>query len=108
MLTESDVACLKLLKSKRYNKKTLQHLLDDRTVKAISECALNVLRGKVKLSSNQKSKLKKYKKEVRYLVGGKNKRQKKKVIVQKGAGFLPFLIGPAISLITSLLTKKSD
>ena len=104
-MKEADVSCLQLLKSKRYNKSILKLLLDEQTVKAISECALNVLKGNAKLTDYQKGKLKKYKKEVRYLSVGKNIRQKKKVIIQKGSGFLPFLIGPALTLISSLLRK---
>jgi len=105
MLKEKDLLCLKFLQSRKFNKKTLKNLLDDNTVRAISECALNLLRGKLKVDQKQKKKLSKYKKELRYLVVGKSKGLKKKIIVQSGGGFLSVLIPAAITLISTLLGK---
>ena len=106
MLKEQDLLCLKLLQSKKFNKKSLKYLLDDSTVRAISECALNLLKGKLKIDAKQKKKLGKYKNELRYLAGGKNKKEKKKIIEQKGRGFLGFLIPAAVSLLSSLFSPN--
>jgi len=107
MLSKKQVAVLQLLKAKKFQKNALKTLVDDDSVRAISECCLNALHGKLKLKKKQKEKLTKFKKEIRYLVNGKNKRLKKKLIIQKGSGFLPWILGPAISLISSLFTKDA-
>jgi hypothetical protein len=106
MIKRQDLLCLKLLQSKKFSKAALRHLLDESTVRAIAECALNLLKGKLRVSPRHKNKLSQYKNELRYLVDGKSKERKKKIIIQKGDGFLPFLLAPAISLISSLFSKN--
>ena len=107
MLSKKQLASLQLLKAKKFRKKALKTLVDDDSVRAISECCLNVLHGNLKLKKKQKQKLTKYKKEIRYLVHGKNKLKKKKLVIQRGGAILPWIIGPAISLISSLFNKNA-
>lgn len=72
-------------------------------IKAICECCLNTLKGNIKLSSNQKSQLRKHKSVLRQLVDKKKPLfQKRRLIVQKG-GFLNILIPAALTALTSLI-----
>lgn len=76
--------------------------LPNRTVKAICECTLNVLKGNVPLSTTQKRSLAKYKSTLRKIGTKKGSLfTKKKLIVQQG-GFLNILIPAAISAISTL------
>ena len=72
---------------------------------SICECVLNVLNRNIKLKKPALKKLLKHKAVLRRLAKKrKNFFLKKKLLIQKGAGFLPLLIGPAIALISSLLS----
>lgn len=78
---------------------------DRKLIKAICECALNVLSGNIKISPNLKSKLSKHRNTLRRLVCTKNScwKSKKRLIVQKGQGVIPLLIGPIISLLSEII-----
>lgn len=82
---------------------------DKKLIKCICECALNVLRGVVSLKNCQLNKLKKHKNILRKLASkSKNKnswKNKKRVIVQKGGSFLPFLLQPILDGILKLFIK---
>ena len=70
---------------------------------AISEIVKNVLLGNVKLTSQDIKKLGRYKKVLRTLATRKPKlAHRRRLLVQHG-GFLPTLIGPALSILASLL-----
>ena len=89
------------------DRKHCAHLLknaDNELINCICECALNVLRGNVPLDAKQKKNLQKYKNQLRQLTSNSSL-HKKKTIVQKGSGFLPFLLGPIISVLGSLFKK---
>lgn len=82
---------------------------DKKLVNYICECALNVLKGVVSLKNNNLQKLKKHKQTLRKLIknnGQKNTwKAKKRVIVQRGGSFLPFLLEPVLSALISTLLK---
>ena len=89
-------------------RRALLKTADKNIVRGICECALNILHGVVSLSKQQKSKLKKYKNVLRKLVDVRKKSRKswklkKRLIVQKGEGFLPYILGPLISTLLSNL-----
>ena len=71
----------------------------------ISECCLNVLNGTIPLTNAQKSKLVKHKKILRRLANEKLSVAKRKKVIQSGKGFLGALLVPAVSLLTSLLSR---
>lgn len=101
------IALLSALRhSDKNSRVALLRLADQKLIKYICECALNVLKGVVSLKTCEKKKLKKYKKVLRKLVaksGRKNSwKSKKRILVQKGGGFLPFLLQPILSIISSL------
>lgn len=77
--------------------------LDLKTVKLVCECAYNILRGNVALTSEQKNHLRKHVMQLRALTRKGDKIEKKKQIIQRGGGaFLPALLIP---IVTTLLTE---
>ena len=75
------------------------------TLNCLCECAKNILRGNIKLSRSQLSKLKKHKSAIRNITLKKTPLYTKRKLLQRG-GFISALIGPAISLLTSLFTRN--
>ena len=75
-------------------------------VDCVCEMCLNLLNGNIAVNSKTKSKLGQYKDVLRTL---SNKKvpyvKRKRLLVQTGNGFLPFLIPPVLSLISSLAGK---
>ena len=72
-------------------------------IKAIAECALNLLTNRIKLNSSQKRKLKRHKETLRYVAHkGTNIKKKRRALQQKG-GFLASLLPLAISAVSSLV-----
>ena len=107
MITKESANLLRLLtKAKPKVRKALLQNADSDLIRSICECSYNVLQGNVPLNKREKNKLKKYKKELRYLVkkGPTLKQKKKRIIVQKG-GFLTALIAPILGGILSSLFK---
>jgi hypothetical protein len=72
----------------------------------VSECALNVLRGNVKLSDYKKRKLRKFKRQLRAVT---DKRlpiaSKKKLIIQRGCFLVPLLTAVLPSLATLIFDR---
>ena len=74
-------------------------------IQCISECALNVLKGNVKLSSVDLKRIKRHRKLVRTLAEKKTALKKKReLLIQKGGG-LPALLIPILTLVSTLLLK---
>lgn len=71
-------------------------------IKAISECALNVLKGRVSLSHHQKNRLKRHKRALRQLIKRQTSAKKKKALLLKG-GFLGALLRPVLGILGHLL-----
>jgi len=75
-------------------------------IKAICEVTLNVLSGVVPLNAQQKGKLKRHKKILRALADRKvSTKKKKEHLNQTGGNFLPALIPPVLTALTSLISK---
>ena len=81
-------------------KAIIKHASAD-VVKAISEIALNMLKGVIKLTPKQKQRLSRYKKEFRSLgKKGISVNRKRKLLVQRGgAAGLVILLPIALSLL---------
>lgn len=77
-------------------------------IKTINECIFNTLKGNINLTESEKNNLKKFKKILRKILktkGGLCK--KRKVIVQSGGAFLPFLLAPIVAAgIQHFLNKQ--
>jgi hypothetical protein len=74
-------------------------------LQCLSECALNILKGNVKLSPGQKASLTKYKQKLRKVANKKVSLKHKHKIVQTG-GFAPALLAPLLKPIILPLAGK--
>jgi hypothetical protein len=71
-------------------------------VRVLCECCKNLLKGNVPVSAHQTIKLRRYRNILRTLSSKKASLKTRRKLLQKG-GFLPLLLGPAISFASSLL-----
>jgi hypothetical protein len=75
-------------------------------INCISECALNVLRGTIKLSTCMKRKLRKHRGQLRKVTDKSVPlTSKRRLVVQKG-GFLVPLLSAVLPLISTLLFRQ--
>lgn len=79
---------------------------DKKLVKILCVICKNIIRGKVGLKPLEKNRLKKYKKQLRFLSKRGDWQKKKRVFIQKGSGLLPAILAPLISIIVSSFLKK--
>lgn len=87
-------------------RKALLQKSDNKLVRHICECALNVLVGNVPLDKRHKSKLRKHASILRTLAEPRvSLCKKKKLIIQRG-GFLPALLAPIIGTVLASLIGK--
>lgn len=76
-------------------------------IRALCECAKNILIGNVSVSPHTLKKLRPYKKHLKFLSLKSNPIYKKKKVLQQGKGFfLPVLASIASTLVSSLLNKN--
>lgn len=76
-------------------------------IKHVCECALNLLKGNVPITRRQKTRLAPYKRTLRRLADKKVPLfKKRRLLVQKGEGFLSILIPAAVSLLSTLIHGK--
>ena len=91
--------------SDKQKKCWLKNNLNKELVLCLCECAKNLLKGCVPLSSKQKKALSRRKLSLRNLAKKKVPLKKKRRIIQTG-GFLGALLGPIISVLGSLFGSK--
>ena len=77
---------------------------DREFVDCVSECAKNVIKGNVPLSSRQMTQLRRKRYDLRALSKKKTSLQAKRKILQKGR-FLTAILPPILSVLGSLFTK---
>ena len=77
----------------------------DCVIDAISEIALNCLKGNIPLKNCDFKKLKKYQSIVRELSKISPNNRRRNILIQKGGALFPLLIPPALSLIASIVGK---
>jgi len=109
MTSRLDRRASTLKRLSRANQKMAQNILKsagDDLIKCICDCTLNVLKGNVRVSPKQKSKLKRHKKALRDLAKKKVSLKRKRQIIQNGS-FLAPLLSAVIPAIASLLTGFS-
>ena len=96
-----------LYKSPPHLRKVILNTANDDFINALCEVALNVLQGRIPLTTSQYRRLKKEKAGVRLLADKRIPHSKKRrVINQTGAGILLPLLGAALPFITSLFTRS--
>ena len=71
----------------------------------LRECALNILKGNVPLTSQQLKKLKAHKVLLREFCKNRTSQRRRFEIEQKG-GFLPALLAPVIGAVLGVILKK--
>ena len=88
------------LNHERRNKWIKCHL-DKDVILCLCECTKNLLLGNIPISPKKKKELAKNRKELRQLANKEVSIKKKKKIIQQG-GFLGTLLGPIVSVLSSL------
>ena len=90
---------LKLLhRAKPAYRKTLLQEAKPEVIKILSDCALNILKGKLLLTQQEKRKLQPHKKKLRRLANKRTSVKAKKKILQQG-GFLPAFLIPILAAV---------
>ena len=74
-------------------------------IDSLCECALNLLKGHVRLNPKQKKTLFKHKQRLRALTNKRMARKKKAILNQHG-GFVGALLAPVLKSIVQLLLKN--
>ena len=97
-------AVLQVLQSAKPNlRKAILRESDKALVYAICEICDNLLLGNIPLTTAQKSKLKRYRNDLRRLAQkGEGWKAKKEHLVQKGGAFLPLLLSAVASVLPML------
>lgn len=95
---------------KSANSKMMKAMLkqaDPRLIDTLAEISLNCLKGHVKITRKKRTLLEKYKRDLRCLSCSKRSiASKRKLLVQRGHGFLPILLGSILSGVASTLVDK--
>lgn len=86
--------------TKGKTRRELLKILDNKTIKAICDCSLNIVRGTLKITPEEKEKLRKHEKSLLKLIDKRIPiKQKKELIQQKGGGFLLPLLAPVLASV---------
>lgn len=73
---------------------------------AICECLQNSLYGRIPHHSKDLKKLANHKKNIKKIIDKKfSQKNKKKILIQSGSGFLSMILGPVVGLLSKLFTK---
>lgn len=95
---------LKLLaKAKGKQRQAIINASDSSLVKAVCECAYNLLKGNIKVSTEVKRKLNSKKKHLRDLAAKNVSLKRKREIIQRGGNLLAVLLPPVIESLGRLL-----
>jgi len=78
---------------------------DNEFIHCVSECAKNLIKGNVPLTTHQMKNLRRRRNDLRALSVKKTSLRKKRKILQKG-GFLTALLPPILSVLGSLLMQN--
>ena len=71
----------------------------------LSECAVNILKGNVKLTKINKAKLRKHSGKLRKLASKKINLNKRREIIQKGSGFISSMVLPNLHKLPGIIKK---
>ena len=96
---------LKLLQKTTHKKRrqALIYVGKEDLIRALCEIIHNVLLGNVKLQPAEIRRLKRYKSVLRQLADRKVATKTKKELINQEGGFLPFILGPALGVVASLV-----
>ena len=105
MTVKDNIDFLRVLsKCNSKQRKAILETADNKLLKALCECVLNVLQATVPISPIQKRKLARHKNTLHPLADrGISLSRKKQLILQQGGNFLQVLLPPVLSVLASLL-----
>ena len=95
-----------LAKAKPATCKAILKTADKGLIHCLCECAHNVLKGNVPLTKAQKTKLARYKQDLRAIDKKTTSQKRKQKVLQKG-GFLPALLAPLLAPVIAPLASKA-
>ena len=91
-----------LCKANPRQSRAIINTADNELLNTLCECSLNVLQGRIPLTSQQKQKLRRFRNLLRTLSSKSISLTRKKKLLQKG-GFLSALLAPIAGVLTNLL-----
>ncbi len=94
-----------LSKSNAKYRKDLINGAPPEIMKLLSECALNILKGTITLTKEEKTNLRRYRNEVRQMATKRVSTRQKKKIAQKG-GMLKALLKPVLKATLPLIVDQ--
>ena len=97
---------LALAKAHPHICKAILHGADKDLLHCLSECALNILKGNVKLKPSDKARLTKYRQKLRKVADKRVSLKQKHKMVQTG-GFTPALLAPLLAPLIAPLAKRA-
>ena len=106
---KKQAACLQMLiktKNAKLRKAILEHA-DPELIRALCVCAHNILQGNVKMTPQEKKRLRKYQTKLHLLASkrGLSVKQKRRDLQQTG-GFLPALLAPLAAFVVIPLLRQ--
>ena len=105
---KKQAVCLQMLiktKNTKLRKAILEHA-DPELIRALCECAHNILCGNVKMTPREKTRLRKYQTKLRLIARKNVSVKQKRRNLQHTGGFLPALLAPlAASVVIPLLRE---
>ncbi len=107
-LVKKQVICLQMLNTTRNAnlRKAILEYADAELISALCECAHNILRGTIRLTSKEKVRLSKYTSDLRAIVNRKTTVNRSRRILQQKGGFLPALLAPLASTVFLPLLRQ--
>ena len=89
----------RIMRMKPAKQKAYLKSCENKVINCFSECARNILKGKVKLKQSQFTRLKRYRKNVHKLADRRTSLKVKRQVVNQKGGFVSSLLIPAISAL---------
>ncbi len=87
-------------------RKAILETSDDKLVKALCECSLNLLKGNIPLTDGQKTKLNRHKHILRRLAEKQQSLKSKRELLQQQRGFVGTLLKVILPTLATLLLKR--
>ena len=107
-LVKRQVLCLQML-NRTHNAKLRKAILeyaDAELISALCECAHNILRGTVRLTLQEKVRLRRYRTDLHSIANKKTAVARKRRILQQKGAFLPALLAPLASSVLLPLLRQ--
>ena len=87
-------------------RKAILEYADAELISALCQCTHNILRGTVRLTPQEKVRLRRYRTDLHSIVNKKTAVARKRRILQQNGGFLPALLAPLASSVLLPLLRQ--